>query len=248
MAIGLNIGGEAISAATLRDSLDDLLTLLNDASVVADAGQQAWTVDNLAIGSAIFAVAAPNESPVAVVLRDGLAALTERAEVPATWTRRMVERVRSIGQRVGRGGATGMTFTGLDAGGLVVTPEIVTHADRALGAATVSYGSARGVVDRWNEHGRREVKMKLDDDSSVTVSYRAALSDRIRDEAIGRRVEMWGLVSRDALGSAIELKAEDFEVLPDRRLVSISEVSGIFADESGEPWFTLGEWQAARGE
>lgn len=249
MAIGIDISGEhgTISATTLRDSLDDLLVLLSDAAAVTDGGQQTWTVDKLAVGSASIAVAAPDESAVADVLRDGLDELRARAEVPAAWTRRMVERVRSLGQRVGRGGATGVALTGIEASDVAITPEIVTHADRALGAATVSYGSVRGVVDRWNEHGRREVKVTMDDGSSVTVKYKADLSDRIRDEALGQKVEAWGLVSRDPLGQALELKAEDFEVLPHLTPVPAGGLRGLYVVD-GEPMVDLDVWTVARGE
>lgn len=247
--IGLNIGGEpgSIAATTVRDSLDDLIVLVNAASREVGAGRQDWTIENLAISSAVFAVGAPDEGPIAALLRSGFDALARRAEIPAGWTRTMVERVSRLGQRVGRGGATGVEVTGLGAVGIEITAETTTNAERALGVAAISYGSVRGTVDRWNEHDRREVKVTLDDDTSVTVKYPAALSERIRAEALGRKIEAWGTVSRDSRDNIVELRVEDFELLPELRSVPTSEVAGIFANEDGTPWFTVDEWLAARG-
>lgn len=247
MAIGLNIGGEAISATAVRDSLDDLLALLSDASRATGSGVQEWTIADLRIGSAIMAVQAPDEQPVAALIREGLATLGRVAEIPSGWSRRMVERIIALGGRAGRGGATQVNLTGLGAE-MALTAAIVDHATRALGAATVSYGSFRGHVDRWNEHGRHEIGIALDGEGRMTVSYPSSLADRVRSEAIGRRIEAWGLVSRNPVGQATGLAMDDFEVLVERRAIPVAEVAGIFADENGEPWFRLDEWLETRGD
>lgn len=248
MAIGIDIGGERISAVVVRDSLDDLLVLLGEASKASGAGRQDWTISELRIGSAVMAVGAPDETPVAALLRAGLDGLERAAAVPVGWNRRMVEKVRDMGQRVGRGGTTGVTVTGLAGVDLPISPVVVANAERALGAESVSYGSFRGTADRWNEHGKREIALDLDGSGSIRVTYPAAIAGRIREEALGRRIEVWGLVGRNPAGQATGIAMEGFEVLPEREVTPIAQVAGIFADEDGTPWFSLEEWMATRGE
>ncbi|KAB2807971.1 hypothetical protein F9L07_25210 [Pimelobacter simplex] len=248
MAIGINIGGEQISAAVVRDSLDDLLVLLGEASKASGVGRQDWKISELRVGSAVLAVGAPDETSVAALLRAGIDGLERVAAVPAGWNRRMVERLRDMGQRVGHGGATRMTVTGLAGADLLLSPEVVVNAERALGADSVSYGSFRGTADRWNEHGKREIGLDLDGFGSVRVTYPAALAEQVREQALGRRIEVWGLVGRNPAGQPTGITMEGFEVLPKRQVVPVSEVAGIFADEDGSPWFGLDEWMASRGE
>lgn len=250
MAIGIDISGEhgTIAASVVRDSLSDLLQLLNDASVAAGVGKQTWVIGDLRVGSAAMALAAPNESPAAALLRDGLNSLRLRAVIPSSWTRRMVERVRDLGQQVGRGGATGMAITGLGIEALALSGEIVAHADRALGVATVSYGSVRGVVDRWDEHDKREVRVSLADSTSATLKYPEALAGRIVAEALRNTIDAWGLIERDALGRILAVKIEDFEVVPTREPVPIGSLRGVYAEDDGTPWFTLDEWMDTRGD
>jgi hypothetical protein len=250
MSIGIDIGGQpgAISASVVRDSLDDLLALLGDAVKASDAGAQDWKISDLRIGSAIMAVSAADEAPVAALLRSGLAALTSAAAIPVGWNRRMVARIRDLGQRVGHGGATTVSVTGIGRESLAITPEVVANAERALGVESVSYGSFRGTVDRWNEHGKREIGLDLDGGGTIKVTYPADLAERVRAEALKQRIEVWGLVDRNPAGQATAMTMDGFEVLPERRPVSIDHLRGVFADESGEPWFTLDEWLAARGD
>lgn len=248
MAIGIDIGGQEISAVVVRDSLDDLLGLLSDASRSVGTGTQEWVITDLRVGSAVMAVGSADEAPVAALIREGIETLQRAAEIPAGWTRRMVERVRDLGQRVGRGGVTRMHMTGLASQWAALTPEVVTNAERALGISSVSYGSFRGVVDRWNQHKKREIGLALDDGGSLTVKFPASLAERIRSKAIGEHVEVWGLVERNAADQPTGMTMEDFEVLPERARVPLSAVAGIWSDEDGRPWFELEEWLAQRGE
>lgn len=249
MAIGINIGGQpgTISAATVRDSLDDLVQLLNDASAASGIGRQTWVIENLGIGSAVMAATAAGEAPAADLLRKGLSSLRKQAVIPDGWTPRMVERIRDLGQRVGRGGATEMTMTGLGPA-IALSGDIAAHAERALGAATVSYGSVRGKVDRWNEHDRREVKVTLSDSTSATLKYPKELAARILEEALRNTIDAWGLIERDPLGQILSVKVDDFAIVPDREPVPVGSLRGVWADDDGGPWFTLDEWLKTRGD
>lgn len=249
MSIGVNIGGDrgTIAATVVRDSLDDLIGLLSDASVASGAGRQKWTIDQLEIGSAIMAISAPDESPVAHLLRKGLASLSGQAAIPDGWSRRMVERVRDLGQRVGRGGATEVWIIGVAPEATSLSGQIAANAETALGAATVSVGSVRGIVDRWNEHNGREVKMTLSDGSSATVTYRAPLADRVVREALKNTIDAWGEISRDVSGRVVTVKLEDFEVVPQRQPTPIAALAGIYTDD-GAAWFGLDDWMASRGD
>lgn len=248
MAIGLDIGGDRIRAAVVRDSLDDLLTLLGDASRASGAGRQEWVIDDLHIGSAVLAVAGDEERPVTELLSAGLEALSLAAEIPVAWTRRMVEKIRDLGQRIGHGGATRVVVTGLAPAGISLTPEIVANATQALGAAAVSYGEFQGAVDRWSERRGHEIGLDTDCEGAVTTTYSANLAERVRREAIGQRIEAWGLVERDAAGRVIRLRMDDFEVLAPRAAIPIAELAGVFGTPDGEPWFDLSDWLESRGD
>ena len=249
MSIGINLQGEhgQLSAVTVRDTLSDLLSVLSDASRASGAGKQTWVIADLQVGSAIMAVSAPDELPVSALLRDGLAQLERAAAIPPRWTQGMVRRVAALGGRAGHGGATGISITGLAATPVTLSPEIVDHAERALGTHSIAYGSFRGNVDRWNQHNRREIGLTLDDDSTLPATYPSSLADRVRAEAIGHRIEVWGLVSRNPAGQAVSLAVDGFELLPETQPISAADMAGVYVID-GEPMVDLNEWMTTRGK
>ena len=251
MAIGISISGEpgTISAAIVRDSLSDLLVILADASANSGSGDQQWRIADLRIGSAVMSVTAPDEAPVAALVRDGLESLSRMAEIPAIpagWTRRMVGKVRDLGSRSGHDGATGVNFIGLAAEPIGLTSAVVDHATRSLGTATLSYGSFRGHVDRWNEHNKREIGIALDDGGTITATYPPDLAERIRAEAVGRHIEVWGLVSRNPAGQANSIAAQGFDALTQAPPIPIANMAGAYVVD-GTPMLDLAAWMADRG-
>ncbi len=122
---------------------------------------------------------------------------------------------------------------------------ILDHAERALGRATAALGSIRGRVDRWNEHGRREIGLTRDAGQAVAATYSIELSPRILAEAVGKEIEAWGVIRRNVVGQITGMTIEDFAVVTKPRPVPIASLAGIYDSRSGDG-FTLAEWLAHR--
>ncbi len=252
MSIGISIGGTPgmISAAAVRDSLDDLLTLLAEASETSGVGRQQWNISDLHVGSAVIVVSSDEEAPVTEILMDGLDLLSRSAEMPRRWTRKMLVRIARLGERAGHGGATSIELISGKLSAVSLAGDVALNARRALGEATTSYGSVRGRVQRWNEQDRkrRQIGVTLDDGTSIPVYYAPNLAEKVITAAISHRIEAWGLTSRSASGEAISLTMDDFELLPEREAVPIGKLVGVFGNEDGTPWFSLSDWMAERGD
>jgi hypothetical protein len=240
--VELDLEGEPrqITAVSLHSALGELLELLREAAEAADIERQQWRIDDLRMASAHIAVAAPEGPSVANFVQRGLDGLRQRAAIPDGWTRQMVKRVLDLGQIVGSGGTTGLRLR-LSRGGepRVFDAVLVDHAERALGGATATLGSLRGRVDRWNEHGRREIGLSRLDGPPVPATYSTRLSPRILAEAVGNEIEAWGTVRRNVVGQVTGMTIDDFAVVQrTREIIPASSLAGVFA--TGD--FALEDW------
>lgn len=246
MDVELNLEGEdgQITMDNFHGAMGELLDLLSEAASIADVPRQSWRISSLRTGSAHVAMAAPEGSSVAALIRDGLDALRETPAIPAGWSRSMVKHVWDLGKRVGTGGTTSVTLRlgSRHAKTRDVDSRITEHAERALGGASATHGSVRGTVDRWNEHGRREVGLSSADGGTFPASYRRELSARIQAEAIGHDIEAWGTIRRNVMGQITGMTVEDFRVLEPAMSVSIESLVGVYASDEGESAFTLEQW------
>ena len=245
MSVELSMEGSDITVENLQGALGELLDLLAEAAAMSDVDKQTWRISTLRAGSAHVAMTAPDEGAVAALVRDGVDALREAAAIPHGWSRQMVKRVLDLGKRTGSGGATsvGLRLGGPSARARVLDAVVTVNAERALGSATSSYGSVVGTVDRWNEHGRREVGLSRDGGAgSVAAGYPSSLSDRIQRDAIGQRVEAWGTIRRNIVGQITGMTIEDFVVAERQPAISITSLVGVYRAPNGESSLTLDEW------
>lgn len=249
MDVRLSLEGEAgqIAVDALHDALGDVLELLREAADAGRVEKQLWRVDGLEVSSAHVVMTAPEGAVIAAIVSRGLDDLRQVAAIPDGWTRHMVKRVRDLGRRSGSGGTTSISLTlgSVNAKARVLDGVIVDHADRALGSETATYGSMRGRVDRWNEHGKREIGVTRDDGGSLPATYRAELSARILSEALGHRIEAWGLIRRNIVGQVIGMTIENFTVMNDRDATPIASLAGVYQSPEDDR-LTLDEWLEQR--
>ena len=100
----------------------------------------------------------------------------------------------------------------------------------------------RGRVDRWNEHGKREIGLTRPDGSSLPATYKRALSSRILAEAVGRDIEAWGTIRRNIVGQVVGMSIDGFAVIEPGDPISISSLAGVYQAPAGEPVVTLQDW------
>ena len=104
--ITITLAGERgeIGAASLHTALGCTLQLLREAGMALGAHAGRWNVEELRIGSAVFALANPAAPGVATLVRAGLEMLVSRPLIPAHWNHTMVRKARDLGRLAGSGG------------------------------------------------------------------------------------------------------------------------------------------------
>lgn len=243
--VTLKLEGQAgtIHARSLHDALGAVLDLLEDAERSSAGHLRPWSLSTLKESSAVAGFAHPAAAPTLETLAVGLDTLRDRATIPTGWSTRMVDRVRRLGRLAGSGGAEGIQIS-LPKRELswMVDTRMTSHADRALSAAEVTFGTVSGFVDSWRIRNGRRVGMTLDDGGTLTATFPKSLEERIQTQAIGHRIEVWGELERNAEGQPVGLVIADFAVAAQRLAIPPSRARGLFR-ESG---MTLDEWLSRR--
>ncbi|WP_109508618.1 hypothetical protein [Nocardioides speluncae] len=219
-----------ISAKAFHRTLGGTLELVKAAGDALGTSAGQWTVAELRVGSATVVIANPAALGVTTLIASGLESLANSPAVPTRWTQDMVQRVRTIGRVVGSHGVRGISVGPADSTLLPVDSAVTTNAEAALAAKEVALGRVTGKVDIWKERKGREVGLTLDDGSTMAALYPAHLAERVRHEAVGERVELWGEIERNGAGQRLRIRIDDFTVVPATIPTPVSTIVGLYAD------------------
>lgn len=234
----------AIGAEVVHEALGEVLSIMREAARSVDAPSPNWIVNEIGIGSVYFAIEDPVLTGPGEVVRQGLLALREAALVPPRWSTEMVKSVRNLGRLTGQQGTQGVDLrVGEDT--LTIDGAITAHADQALKASEVSWGSVAGSIERWNGH-RGEIGMVMEGQPNVVIRYPQAMKERILHEATDHRIEAWGELHRNSAGQPVSLVMAEFEVMGPAASISVDQVAGSLAGILPD---TVAEWlEENRGE
>ncbi|MFC9935456.1 hypothetical protein [Glutamicibacter sp. NPDC127525] len=230
------ISAEALEA--VARSLHDLLKASSKA-LLPDDGEPVWVVARLALNS-ISAGFKPRTdwadtgNRVIGEVAEGLEAFKNAGEVPDSWDYDMLSALRRVTKLDRISGAEGVDFWIGDTGHkLSVDEEFSRIVERALSQEQpLSRGSVTGHVVGWkddfgtemltiqDESSRNRVQVRLTSDSGLTIQ-----------EVAGSRLRVWGDLKRNKQGKKILLIMHDFETLPDREIVSIELIKGLWTDD-----------------
>lgn len=173
-------------------------------------------------------------------LVEGLAALSERAEIPDLFTEASVQRVDKLGEPTG--GIRGVQLAPISDAGSVGQPVRVDealrqHARSAIAPRERSVGSVAGMLDVLNARRQGVVRGSIFNPRTrraVTCLIPAARIEEVTS-AFGHRVVVGGPLTRNELGQVIHIELVDFEVQPkDFRVPTVDEILGIDPGWTGE--------------
>lgn len=210
------IRGDArqIDAVALQRALTGLLDL------VRKSPDERWVVSELRLGSIVAAVAPADIGPAEVEERfrhliSGIDLLTDVAEPPVRWTDEMLQGLATFGTVLPLPGVDAIEIRLDNRHTVPITRELAEHASRALARGRTSFGSVEGVIDRfYDRDGKREFGLRDRGGDAVSVRFKRADSDRVR-ECIGQRVVAWGRLKRNTEGRKRELKMDGFDLVQD---------------------------------
>lgn len=243
--VRLHLGGPEgeIAGDAFLEAASAFLGLLDGAAQGA-GDNPTWTVQDLAIGSANFAVQVAGEPratetaerSVRTVL-DGLSTLREHAIMPTAFSEGMVRKVRTLAQTLERHGVRDISIgaqTGATTFEDISVDEVIgRHAEQALRTSSESLGSVEGVFDRLYLRDRRREAGLIDEVTGVAVNctFPKEMTHRIQ-EALLSKVVAWGVLRRNAAGQKLSLAIEDFETIGDPGPIEpVENFVGIFPED-----------------
>lgn len=243
--VELEIGGDSgeIGAVVVRDSLTDMIKLLDSAAQSLDVEPPRWRIERLDLASIHAGLEAPQSLGIVPLIWHGLASLRQRVELPSGWSQDMLRHVRNLGRHSGSDGAQAVSLVDPDSSERQAIDGVITdHAARALETSDVSWGSLVGVIRRWN--GAKRIVGLAPPGAShhpIDVRYPVNREADIITSAIGPTVEIWGEIERNAAGQVVRASMLDFTVKEAALPMSIREVAGLYADDPTFPR-TVAQW------
>ncbi|HEY9414418.1 MAG TPA: hypothetical protein VIQ30_06655 [Pseudonocardia sp.] len=150
---------------------------------------------------------------------DGFAAAERRAELPRHWSGRAGSVGADLGQMLGREAAKGMILELLrnkhPVRKVIVTRSSGEHLRSALSTHRRSIGSVIGRLDTVTLHGKYEAGVWSElGGERAAIQFDADQVDQIR-AAWGKRVEVAGVIIRDAEDKPLTVRMRSLEVLRD---------------------------------
>jgi len=253
--IELQLDGDPgqIGAAALRDSLTNVLRLLDAAARALEVEPPRWRVERLHLDSVHAGLEAPNALGIAPLLWHGLDDLRQRVALPAGWSQDMLRQIRNLGRLAGVDGAQAVALVDPRTTHRQVLDAVVTdHAERALEVSEVSWGSLTGAIRRWN--GARRIIGLVSEDYPAThaidVRYPVNLEPEVLAAAAGQDVvEIWGQVERNLAGQVVSANLLELIVRPPSEPMSIREIAGLFGGDPDVYPQTVAQWiEEQRGD
>lgn len=235
-----------MNADRVLRELTDLLNLMKElerSETHGRAGRRnsTWAITHLGMGSVNTGLAPlePGEGLGfaeldRIVSRtvDGFETAQREELIPDGWSTRAAQHARSLASRLGVGADTGMTLRLLvddEVRRIVdVTRRASQNLDKALSAKYTSIGSVIGRLDEINLHATPRAGVWPVRGGRVTVLFEHDQTDMMRS-ALGKRVEAFGRLRRNAAGQIIDLKIRGLEMLPDST-PPITDLTGLDPD------------------
>ena len=197
-----------------------------------------WLIAQLRNSSAAVVLRHPDtphaQTPLHVVT--GVQRLAEVPELPPYFSPDAAKGLAQIGEKIRKHGLSGVTFTVVYGGqrlsGLL-SESVVRNAESSIKETERSLGSVVGVLDVINL--RHHNYISLYDDATrraVRCRFRDEMLESVK-EGLGKRVRVYGTLTRNRLGQVLNVDVERLEMLSDSPPVpSVDELAGI------APWYT----------
>ncbi len=226
--LGVRLCGSVDAQRVLRDlsHLITLLGLLEDAQLRKDrppASRSTWSFTALGLGS-VDAVLAPLDprggadltvlDRVPELFVAGFEVVESSARVPADWNTRVIREAGLATRNLGTDSAHAMVLTLLVDGqpqrSVEVTHRASVNARTAVQTRFSSLGSVVGTLDSISVHNRKRAGLwTARDGRRVEVTFEAEHLDDVAS-LLGRQVEVWGRLSRNADDQVLAVQARRF--------------------------------------
>jgi len=241
--LGIHLRGDPdkISAEALENVARSLHDLLKASSRALRPGDEEpiWVVSKLALNSITTgyrprADYSETGNQLISEISDGLSALKNEGKAPDRWNHEMLVALRKVTKLDRFSGAEGVDIWHDNLANTLSVDEEFSHiVERALAHdAPVSRGSVTGHVVGWKDEEGFEI-LTIQDESSrtrVPVRFSSEFGVTIQQVA-GSRLRIWGDLKRNKNGKKISLAMHDFEILPDREVVSVDLIKGLWSDD-----------------
>ncbi|MCS3492345.1 hypothetical protein M2368_001348 [Arthrobacter sp. JUb119] len=251
--LGIHLHGDPakISAEALERVARSLHDLLKASSKVLleESEEPSWVVSNLALSS-ITAGFMPRAdwseagNQVIAKLANGLTELKDEGSAPEHWDTEMLRALRKVTKLDQFAGAEGVDiWVGNTENRVLIDAEFSRIVEQTLAQESkISRGSVTGHVVGWKDEGGSEVLTIQDESSRTRVPVRISSDAGLTIQQVaGSRLRISGDLKRNRDGKKISLVMRDFEVLPDREVVSVDLIKGLWADD--EEWVDSVEFQ-----
>lgn len=161
-------------------------------------------------------------------VNSGIKRVQQRAERPAHFTDRALEKARALVEVATTGGA--VVRIGTVKAPVRVDSKLVEHVDAILGATISSIGTVEGTLEAFNVHGRSRYFNVYD--ALTGERIRCDFGHRIPAHEIGaaaeRRVAVHGEIKYRETGEIVNIVVHSFEVFPgEDDLPTADDVRGI---------------------
>lgn len=224
--LAIYVGGdpEGIDASRVLAGLNHLVGLIN-ALDGSDSGQTtSWRFTRLALGSINTQIAPMELRPGSTdesinstfhKLVDGLNLTEDQPAVPAGWPGHAIDEAARASEFLGGVNEAGTTIEVVgEEFSVTLTRKTFENLRKVTSLRRESIGSVIGMVETITVHRANTATMWTElGGHSVRVSFSADQLEAVR-AAMGKRVEAFGLLSRDYWGNPKRLTLRRIEVLP----------------------------------
>lgn len=224
------------------DMGEELIAVLREVDhEVAPEAQMRWVIETISKASPLILGVRPvpqrPKTPVSVprnvvrTVNAGIRDVQRRAERPAHFTDRALEKARALVETATAGGA--IVKIGTAKAPVRVDSQLVRNVDAILGAKVSAIGTVEGTLEAFNVHGTNRYFNIYD--ALTDVRIRCDFGHRILIDKIGgaaeRRVAVHGEIKYRETGEIVNVLAYNLDVFPcEDELPSADAVRGILAD------------------
>ncbi len=216
--ITLDLGGDRITADKLRRSLDSFYGFIDEvASEVTNTKKPIRWIVRVRKGSIVLVnepeyveeVSPIIDAKIFDTIEKGVKVLEKKAERPAYFSDRALERLQDLASLVTRSNGLEKIRIRVDKDRHVLTQHVVANVQSILGVYSRALGSIEGKLETISERGRRRMVVY---DSLTDKAITCDVSEDMMSEVIkcfGKRVNVFGMVSYDENGIAKRIRAEE---------------------------------------
>lgn len=232
--ITLDLGGDRIASDKLRKSLEAFYGFVDEvASEVSNTRKPIRWIVSVKKGSIVLVNTPEYIEPLSPIITEkifnsideGVTALEKKAERPAYFSDRALERLQDLASLVyARGNGLERIRIKVDNDKHILTQHVVANVESILGVYSRALGSIEGRLETISERGRRRMVVY---DSLTDKAIQCDITEDLMPEAIkafGKRVNVFGMISYDENGTTKRIRVEEI-ILLDEQEKSISLLS-----------------------